>query len=381
MWIDFDGIKIDVELYKSLLQYLSDKEVEAILTAIRRPPSRYYIRANTAKISPEALLASLSKKFPVYRDEYLKEALWIPVRGPFEVPTARKIVVAEKRAAESVYMGSDLYAPGVLKAADVKKGDEVNVASPDGQIVAYGISEMDGLDMIKTRRGLAVRVLKSVYEAPKLRGLEEFEAGYFYDQSMPAMWVGALAKRLGAKTAIDLNAAPGGKTTHLAQLGIRVVAFDRSRPKVQKVLENARRLGLEPLIDVLVHDSRYVDRDFPLLRVDVALVDPPCSDLGVRPKLSYSISMRDVETLARYQRQFISVAARAADYVIYSTCTLTYLENEGNAAWASRELGLTPLEVDVPRTVDGWGCRQCRRFMPHIFDAPGFFIAVLGKRL
>ena len=379
MWIDFDGIRIDKALYDEFLQYLSDKEIGEILTAIKRPPRRYYIRANTAKIDVEELAKRLSRKFPIYRDEYLEEALWIPVEGPFEIPSARKEVIAEKRAAESVYIGADLFAPGVLKAPGVKKGDEVNVVSPDGQVVAYGIAEMDGLDMVKLRRGLAVRVLRSVYVAPKLRELEEYAAGYFYDQSMPAMWVGRLAAWLGARRAVDLNASPGGKTTHLAQLGIHVIAFDRSRPKVERILENAGRLGLEDLVDVLAHDSRYVDRDYPRLKADVALVDPPCSDIGVRPKLSHTVSKKDVETLARYQWQFITTAAKLARYVIYSTCTLTYTENEGNMFKAIKELGLRLVEMDVPRSVEGWGCRECRRFMPNVFDAPGFFLAVLSK--
>jgi 16S rRNA (cytosine967-C5)-methyltransferase len=379
MWIDFEGIKIDKELYNEFLQYLSDKEIEEIFLAIKRPPYRYYIRVNTARIAAEELAERLSRRFPVYRDEYLEEALWIPVRGPFEVPSAARAVVAEKRAAESVYMGSDLYAPGVLKAPGVKKGDEVNVVSPDGQIVAYGVAEMDGFDMVKYRRGLAVRTLRSVYEAPKLRGLEEFAMGYFYDQSMPAMWAGRLAAALGARRAVDLNASPGGKTTHMAQLSIHVIAFDRSRPKAERILENARRLGLEHLIDVLIHDSRYIDRDYPLLKGDVALVDPPCSDLGVRPKLSHAVSMKDVQTLVRYQRQFIATAARLARYVIYSTCTLTFLENEGNVLWASEELGLRAMPIYVPRTVEGWRCANCRRFMPNAFDAPGFFLAALGQ--
>lgn len=379
MWIDFDGIRIDRELYDELSQYLSDEEIEEIMASIKRPPRRYYIRVNTAKISADELARRLSKKLPVHRDEYLEEALWVPVEGPFEVPSAKKIVIAEKRAAESVYMGADLFAPGVLKASGVKRGDEVNVVSPDGQVVAYGIAEMDESDMVKLRRGLAVRVLKSVYVAPKLRELEEYANGYFYDQSMPAMWVGRLAATLGAKRAVDLCASPGGKTTHVAQLGIHVIAFDRSRPKTERIIENAKRLGLEGLIDVLAHDSRYVDRDYPRLRADVALVDPPCSDLGVRPKLSHVVTKRDVEVLARYQRQFIAVAAKIAKYVIYSTCTLTYAENEGNVLWAVKELGLRLVQIDVPRAVEGWGCGECRRFMPNVFDSPGFFLAVLGK--
>ncbi|CCC81393.1 RsmB/NOP family class I SAM-dependent RNA methyltransferase [Thermoproteus tenax] len=380
-FIDFNGIRLDYLLYKHLLEFLSERELEALFELAKRPPSRYYIRVNTSKITPEALLSALSRNIEVRRDEHIGEALWIPVQGPFKVPEVRRRVVAEKRAAESVYMGADLYAPGVLKAPSVKAGDEVNVVSPDGQLVAYGIAEMDGDAMLKTRRGLAVRTLVSVYKAPKLRELDEYRLGYFYDQSYPAMWVGLIARALGASTAIDLNSSPGGKTTHLAQYGIRVIAVDRSRPKVDKIRENAERLGLTSLIDLLEHDSRYLDRDFPRLKAEIALVDPPCTDLGVRPKLGHTVTMIDVETLARYQRQFLSVASRIARYIIYSTCTLTYQENEENITWATRELGLEVLDIDPPRSVHGWGaCPLCRRSMPTHFDAPGFFLALLRRR-
>lgn len=358
---------------------MSDAEIDALFKFIKRPPRRYYIRVNTAKISPEALAERLRSYFEVHGDELLEEALWMPVEGPFEVPEVKRRVVAEKTAAESVYMGSDLYAPGVLKASGVRAGDEVNVISPDGQIVAYGVAEMDGDEMIRRERGLAVRILRSVYKAPKLRGLKEYEEGLFYDQSYPAMWVGAAAKKLGARRVIDLNASPGGKATHAAQLGISVIAFDRSRPKIDKLLENAKRLGLEALIDAIIHDSRYLDRDFPRLKGDVAFVDPPCSDLGVRPKLSQQLTMEEVIRLSKYQRQFLSVALKLAKYVVYSTCTITHAENEDNVNWAKRELGAEVLDVEIPPALAGWGCDGCKRFMPHIQDTPGFFMAVLTK--
>jgi len=52
---------------------------------------------------------------------------------------------------------------------------------------------------------------------------------------------------------------------------------------------------------------------------------------------------------------------------------------EGNVLWASEELGLRAMPIYVPRTVEGWRCANCRRFMPNAFDAPGFFLAALGQ--
>jgi len=48
-------------------------------------------------------------------------------------------------------------------------------------------------------------------------------------------------------------------------------------------------------------------------------------------------------------------------------------------SWVSEELGLRAMPIYVPRTVEGWRCANCRRFMPNAFDAPGFFLAALGQ--
>lgn len=372
--IEIGPIRVDEPLYRSLLQFLSDSEVEDMFRSLAAPPPRYYIRVNTALIEPEELVRRLRDRgVEVRRDEHLREALWAPVEGPFEVPSARKEVVAEKRAAESVYMGADLYAPGVLKTDSVKRGEEVNVVAENGMVVAYGIAERDSESAMRDRRGLYVRTLVSVYRVPKLRGLEEFEAGYFYHQSLPAMWAGAIAARLGS-AAIDLNAAPGGKATHLAQRGLRVIAFDRSPQKIAKLKANVGRLRLWDKVDLLLHDSRYLE-DFPRLKADVALVDPPCSDLGVRPKLYETVKYSDVVALSRYQVQFLKAALKAARHVVYSTCTITYEENEHVVKAVDAEL----VEVEVPAAGRGWGCGQCVRFLPHLHGTPGFFIAVLRK--
>lgn len=369
------AIELDEPLYRSLLQFLSDTEIEAIFRALTTPPPRYYIRVNTRLVAPEELIRMLKEKgLDARRDEHLEEAVWMPVEGPFRVPSAGKTVVADKRAAESVYMGADLYAPGVLKTDEVRKGDEVNVLADNGAVVAYGIAEQSSEEVLKERKGLYIRTITSVYRVPKLRNLEEYEAGYFYDQSLPAMWVGALASGLG-RTAIDLNAAPGGKATHLAQRGLRVIAFDRSLPKIHRLRTNVERLRLWDKVDVLLHDSRYLS-DFPKLKADVALVDPPCSGLGVRPKLYETVKYRDVATLSRYQIQFLKAALRVARYVVYSTCTITFEENERVIQAAGAEL----LHAGVPTASRGWDCPQCVRFLPHLHGTPGFFIAILTMR-
>jgi 16S rRNA (cytosine967-C5)-methyltransferase len=374
--MNFYGIEIDEGLYRHLLEYLSDSEIDALFRSITTPPPRYYIRVNTAKTTPQELLKRLnSRGISIYRDEFLDDALWMPVEGPFQIPDAKKKVVVDKKAAESVMLGADLYAPGVIKTDRIKKGEEVNIVADNGKVVAYGVAMSDSEEIMKTRQGLFVKVEKSLYKMPKIRELPEYRDGLFYSQSLPAIAVGHVVRFLKVATAIDLNAAPGGKTTHLAQMGIRVIAVDRSRPKIAKMNSEITRLGLTTHIDILLHDSRYLDRDFPRLKAHVALVDPPCTDLGVRPKLYHKATLEAAKTLAKYQLQFLKTALKLAPYVVYSTCTITYVENEEVIRKAKAE----PLDAGLTIGAPGWGCPECRRFLPHIHNTPGFFLALIRR--
>ncbi|MCI4447173.1 MAG: RsmB/NOP family class I SAM-dependent RNA methyltransferase [Pyrobaculum sp.] len=374
--MNFYGIEIDEGLYRHLLEYLSDSEIDALFRSITTPPPRYYIRVNTAKTTPQELLKRLnSRGISIYRDEFFDDALWTPVEGPFQIPDAKKKVVVDKKAAESVMLGADLYAPGVIKTERIKKGEEVNIVADNGKVVAYGVAASDSEEIMKTRQGLFVKVEKSLYKTPKIRELPEYRDGLFYSQSLPAIAVGHVVRFLNAATAIDLNAAPGGKTTHLAQMGIRVTAVDRSRPKIAKMNSEITRLGLTAHVDILLHDSRYLDRDFPRLKAHVALVDPPCTDLGVRPKLYHKATLETAKTLAKYQLQFLKTALKLAPYVVYSTCTVTYVENEEVIRKAKAE----PLDAGLTIGAPGWGCPECRRFLPHIHNTPGFFLALIRR--
>ncbi len=373
--MNFYGIEIDYDLYKHFLEFLTDSEIDAMFKALTTPPPRYYLRVNTAKTSPGELVKRLSERgISVYRDEHLEEAIWMPVLGPFKIPTARKVVIVDKKAAESVMMGADLYAPGVVKTDYVKRGEEVNIMSDRGHLVAFGTAVVESSEVMKTRTGLYVTVEKSLYKTPKIRNLPEYSEGLFYSQSLPAMVVGHVVRKLDVKRALDLNAAPGGKTTHLAQYGIAVIAVDRSWEKIGKLKSEISRMGLGALVDVVLHDSRYIERDFPRVKTDVALVDPPCTDIGVRPKIYHHVTLKSAKSLAKYQWQFLKTALKISKYVVYSTCTLTHIENES----VLKNVDVEP--IDVKMGAPGWGCDQCRRFFPHIHHTPGFFLALVKRR-
>jgi tRNA and rRNA cytosine-C5-methylases len=251
-------IELGYDVYRSLLQYMDDGEIGAYFENVRKPPRRYYIRVNTLKISSDELAKRFRDKGLVaYRDEVLEEALWFPTEGPNRVESSAKYIVADKYAAESVYLGSNLYGPGVLyMPSNINAGDEVNVISPNGEIVALGIARVDSSTFRRGFRGIVVEVIKSVYRLPKLRDLDEWRFGLFYEQSLPAQWVGRLIDPGPGEFIVDMCSAPGGKATHVAQLsgnGATVLAVDRSWAKVRQVEYNATRLGVR--LQTYIEDS------------------------------------------------------------------------------------------------------------------------------
>lgn len=278
-------------------------------------------------------------------------------------------------------------------------------------------------------RGIAVRMTERRYESPSLNGVLP---QWLFLQNLPSMLVShVLAPRPGDRV-LDLCAAPGGKTTHCAALmdaGISVsgggtdggsggkrggkgggassgavgqgivVAIDRSKSRLAEVGKLAERLGLSERIALVAMDGT---RAHELLaakghagKFDRILLDPPCSALGLRPRLSVMATPADLIGCAEYQKRFVHAAVELlapGGVLVYSTCTINPQENEEIIAHALKthpRLRLDPPED--PRFVlgeRGWpgcglseaDCQLVQRFDP---SAPsgdgsiGFFLARL----
>ncbi len=371
---------------RRLAEVLSIRELIMYLEEARSPGSLYYLRVNTLRASRECVIKLLREEgFNAFPSRLLKEAIYLEVRGPFVIRPQGKPVFVDKATAESAYMGAHVYAPGVKKAPRVHEGDTVTVYDPRGNAVAIGIAEMDGEEMETTKRGLAVRNIASVFRVPSVRETRAFKEGLVYDQSLPAMLATAALAPKPGWFVIDLCAAPGGKATHAAQLMLDegvILAVDRNPAKVSRLQENASRLGIR-CIKTFVKDSRYLDTELGIEEeADAVIVDPPCSALGVRPKLYYDKTQSDLIAYPPYQRQFLRVAARLVKpggLVLYSTCTVTLEENEF-LILSARKYGLYPItHRPFYGTTSPLLGPLGQRFYPHIHDTPGFFIAVLRK--
>jgi 16S rRNA (cytosine967-C5)-methyltransferase len=168
-----------------------------------------------------------------------------------------------------------------------------------------------------------------------VHGSQLWRTGALVAQSRAAMLPArALAPQAGERV-LDLCAAPGGKTTHLAALmGGRgeVVAVERNPRRAAELQRTVVRLHAQACVRVVLGDAaRPLAGEAPCDRV---LVDPPCSGLGTlqaRADLRWRVTPNDVEQLATIQAGILAAGAaavRPGGVLIYSTCTISPTENE-----------------------------------------------------
>ncbi len=375
---------------KQILHEIYQEQTAQVLEALKTPGETFSIRVNSLKTTREEVLQRLAADGlePEAHGE-IEEVILLPVHGPNQLPEGEfQELMVDKNAAEAILRGSDLYAPGVKACHGIRSGELTVIIAPNGEPVAVGRAMMSETEILDSRKGLAVKVEQSKYGLPSFHDSELFREGHIYPQTIPSILVSRNLLPDREETIVDMNAAPGGKTTHLAQLvqnKARILAFDRHAEKVDKLRENTERMGAE-CVEPRVADSRYLDKDFPTLKADAVLVDPPCSALGVRPKIYDTTSRRKISVVADYQRQFLEAAARILKpdgRIIYSICTMTFQECEKQVASLCEKYHLCVEGQEFMLGSLGFGQisqgSECQRFHPHIHDTPGFFIALLHK--
>jgi len=379
--------KFSVDVLKSL-QDVYGSDLERVVQALKTPGRRYYFRVNTIKTSPDEIVERFGKRgLTVKKHPAIEEAVYLDVEGPFEIPIHKQKIVVDKLTAESVLQGAHVYAPGVVKCQKIRRDQKVTVVDDEGQPIASGITRMDETEILKYRHGLAVEVTSSSYKVPSLRETDEFELGLVYPQSFPAILTSRILDPQCNEEIVDLNCAPGGKLSHISELMHntgRIIGVDRNRRKISTVRENVKRLGCSN-VTLVAHDSRYFDLDFPDVKADRCIVDPPCSALGVMPKLYEYASTDEILALAKYQKQFLKVASNIVKpdgVVVYSVCTTTLEECEAVAQFALQSCGLTLERQELFFGEQGFkpypSAELTQRFHPHKHDA-GYFIGRFRK--
>ncbi len=250
---------------------------------------------------------------------------------------------------------------------------EVDLAMKDTSETTVRTAAMGGVSLapghIRLPRGTPIDQLPS------------FAEGAWWVQDLAAQIPASLLGSGDGRRALDLCAAPGGKTLALAARGWQVTALDISEKRLALLRDNLKRTGLEAEI-VQVNALTYT----PAKQFDAILLDAPCTATGTcrrHPDVLHRIGPRQIGEMTEVQQSLIHRAVEwmsAGTVLVYAVCSLEREEGEDQAAWieqtfALKRMPITPEELPaglVP-TSEGW----LRTHPGHLAEAgglDGFFV-------
>lgn len=207
-----------------------------------------------------------------------------------------------------------------------------------------------------------------------LAALRSFQQGLFYVQDISSMLAVCAASPKKHDFVMDVCAAPGGKSLQAALLmqgSGHVLARDLTQHKIGLVNDNLRRCRI-PNIETQVWDARILDPAY-IEKADIVLADLPCSGLGVmrrKKDIRYNMTPEKMKNLVQLQREILAAVhsyVKPGGRLVYSTCTIHWDENEGNAEWFEQAYADFKLV-------------QSRQILPGEAGGDGFYIAVFQKQ-
>jgi 16S rRNA (cytosine967-C5)-methyltransferase len=220
-----------------------------------------------------------------------------------------------------------------------------------------------------------------------LNRIDTYRLGFFYIQDKASCFAAEATDPQPDDTVLDVCAAPGAKTTYLAQLMCNrgaIYSIDYSRRRMRVWRQEVGRMWVN-IAESIIADAR---NPIPLdMEADVVILDPPCTSTGVFAKLpaaKWRLSPKSIEKMTDIQWMMINNCAekvKSGGFLTYSTCSITVEENE---LIVERFLRVHPefslMEITPKMGLPGLrGLNNCRRLYPHIHRSNGFFIAKLQK--
>jgi 16S rRNA (cytosine967-C5)-methyltransferase len=283
----------------------------------------------------------------------------------YGIEKAEKIIKAGNKRAKVVYRHNSL-----------KMSKEQFLKSMDNEDISYESTFLDGFYKLLNINNPAET--------------EVFKKGGAYIQGTSAGLASLLLDLKKEMDVLDLAAAPGGKTTHMAELmgntGI-IKALDINQSRLNLIKENADRLGVSNIVLKNADAADYEDN----IKYDRILADLPCSGLGLisaKPEIKWEKNQDVVDAMAELQYKILSKnidKLKAGGKMLYSTCTLSSKENQQvvekliaeNTNIILEDLNkkfkkITGLELD--------NNEKCLEILPGFIDSEGFFYALLKKR-
>jgi 16S rRNA (cytosine967-C5)-methyltransferase len=221
-----------------------------------------------------------------------------------------------------------------------------------------------------------------------------FKEGFCTIQDESSMLVSQLLSPNAGSRVLDCCAAPGGKTTHLAELMQNegtIMAADIHPHKIELIRQNKERLGVD-IIRTIQADARELDKAFnDDESFDFILLDAPCSGLGVirrKPDIKWSKSASDIDEITSLQKAILHSAAtllKPKGVLVYSTCTIEPSENEQMIADFLIQHPQFSLDPEADSLLASNVVHQSKlengmyRILPSLFGSDGFFMARLVK--
>ncbi|XP_054114474.1 tRNA (cytosine(72)-C(5))-methyltransferase NSUN6 isoform X2 [Callithrix jacchus] len=365
---------VNKEIVSAFGKEEAERKFETLLKHLSHPPSFTTVRVNTHLASVQhvknLLLDELQKQLnglsiPILEHPDLQDVLLIPVIGPRKnIKKQQCEAIVGAQCGNAVLRGAHVYAPGIVSASKfMKAGDVISVYSDIKGKCKKGAKEFDGTKVflgngisklsrkeifngLPELKGMGIRMTEPVYLSPSF---DNVLPRYLFLQNLPSAVVTHVLNPQPGEKILDLCAAPGGKTTHIAALMHdqgEVIALDKIFNKVEKIQQNASLLGLNSIRAFCFDGTKAVKLDMvdteeepPFLpeTFDRILLDAPCSGMGQRPNMACTWSLKEVTSYQPLQRKLFTVAVqllKPGGVLVYSTCTITLAENEEQVAWA-----------------------------------------------
>ncbi|KAI9807601.1 MAG: hypothetical protein M1825_005541 [Sarcosagium campestre] len=238
-----------------------------------------------------------------------------------------------------------------------------------------------------------------IFESPvPLGATPEYLAGHYMLQAASSFLPVMALSPQPHERILDMAAAPGGKTTHMAALmantGV-IFANDASKPRTKALIGNIHRLGAR---NTIVSNADALTFPGAMAGFDRVLLDAPCSGTGViakDPTAKTHKTPQDFLRLPHAQKRLLLHAIDAVDHrkagaIVYSTCSVAVEENEAVVAYALRKRpNVRLVDTGLSFGVDGFAAymgkdfgaplRLTKRFYPHKYNVDGFFVARFHK--
>ena len=219
-----------------------------------------------------------------------------------------------------------------------------------------------------------------------------FEQGWFYVQDESSMLVARALKPKHHSKVLDTCSAPGGKTTHVAELMRQtgtVYAHDVYEHKIKLIEDNVKRLGLTNVVATL-QDATTLNERYESDSFDAVLVDAPCSGLGIlrrHPEVKITKQPSDLDEIMMIQKKILNTVAplvKVGGTLVYSTCTVNRKENDKMveqflAQHPEYELDAT-LVNRLPEVLHEQTKKGMVQLFPGDYQTDGFFIACLKRQ-